>query len=274
MSQFDESKHNRHSDGKFTYKPHAEAEGIGLTPPPPPATTSTSGFGEFPDPQAPGTRENIARFIKAAGMDIGGTVIDEQNDGTYAVYLDPPNHQSLGLTSPMDADMADVYQQSVNLMGDYPNKDWFNFSSEGVSDPKELQAIQDRVDDDERYFQRKARDIVALGLAKGTVYPTKPLTVKESLAAADKNGFLTAVVKVDQGELQNVLEARGFDESLDFIAEHATTVPPYDCSYDIIGGDGRGTLQVKYTSDVNEAVAAFDLDEDEDEYGDEYGGEA
>ena len=32
MSQFDESKHARHSDGKFASKPHAEADGISLTP--------------------------------------------------------------------------------------------------------------------------------------------------------------------------------------------------------------------------------------------------
>ena len=32
MSQFDESKHNRHSDGKFANKPHAEADGVTLTP--------------------------------------------------------------------------------------------------------------------------------------------------------------------------------------------------------------------------------------------------
>ena len=32
MSQFDESKHNRHSDGKFASKPHAEASGVSLQP--------------------------------------------------------------------------------------------------------------------------------------------------------------------------------------------------------------------------------------------------
>ena len=31
MSQFDESKHRRHQDGKFANKPHAEAEGVSLT---------------------------------------------------------------------------------------------------------------------------------------------------------------------------------------------------------------------------------------------------
>ena len=32
MTTFDESKHNRHADGKFANKPHAEADGINLTP--------------------------------------------------------------------------------------------------------------------------------------------------------------------------------------------------------------------------------------------------
>ena len=32
MSQFDESKHNRATDGKFAHKPHSEADGVSLTP--------------------------------------------------------------------------------------------------------------------------------------------------------------------------------------------------------------------------------------------------
>ena len=32
MSQFDEAKHNRHADGKFANKVHAEASGVSLRP--------------------------------------------------------------------------------------------------------------------------------------------------------------------------------------------------------------------------------------------------
>ena len=39
MTAFDESKHNRHSDGKFANKPHAEADGVDL---------ATQGTGEAP----------------------------------------------------------------------------------------------------------------------------------------------------------------------------------------------------------------------------------
>ena len=39
MTQFDESKHKRHADGKFANKPHAEADGVSLAPPEPQEAT-------------------------------------------------------------------------------------------------------------------------------------------------------------------------------------------------------------------------------------------
>ena len=44
MTAFDESKHNRATDGKFANKPHAEADGVNLTPPTPLAAAVVGRF--------------------------------------------------------------------------------------------------------------------------------------------------------------------------------------------------------------------------------------
>lgn len=197
MSQFDESKHNRATDGKFANKVHAEAEGISLEGEP--------GVGARDDSDR---MDEMEGFVMDAVERISG-------DG-------------------------DTHPETVNEL---------------------LKAAYDM---GRRHRNEETVADAGLGESDGVVYPTKPLNVRESLAAADEDGFLTAVVEVDQGAYENALAYGGLDEALDFVAEHATVIPAYDCSYDVIGG-GEGTLQIKYTSDVREGAAAFEMDEDDDE---------
>lgn len=72
MTQFDESQHNRASDGKFTAKPHAEANGVtlgasrphtGSSPGPQPVPASTLRVGDVVD---------LGPVRKLWGMDKGG----------------------------------------------------------------------------------------------------------------------------------------------------------------------------------------------------------
>ena len=67
MSQFDETKHNRDTGGKFTHKPHAEADGISLTPTPPSLRLPDDVIGRFEEWEATDADRALVRemFSKA-----------------------------------------------------------------------------------------------------------------------------------------------------------------------------------------------------------------
>ena len=105
MTQFDESKHNRHSDGKFTHKPHAEAEGVTLT-------TSR------PHPDTPATVEALYDYLEDVNTKRMNLYTFAEDDGTVRVSIEGP-HLSTVTTVTQGATVEEAKTAVIQKMGEY-----------------------------------------------------------------------------------------------------------------------------------------------------------
>ena len=198
MTQFDESKHNRHSDGKFANKPHSEADGVSLAP-----TTPS-----LPPRDAEATEGNVDEFIGAAGFSDTNSWAKPHSDGELAVTFTAPDatgNSAVTFTVEPGSTMGDVYDKAATAMTMYDADEVFaydydpDYPQPDVDAATYLRGLQN----DEAFYEAKARELGAppkkrpypISVETADHYPIRPDQFPPSEAEVTEeniNKFLTA----------------------------------------------------------------------------------
>ena len=149
MSQFDESKHNRHADGKFANKVHAEADGVALAP---------GGY----DPNAPATVDRLQKFMEDNDL-LHGNADDVHPQGNdIYITTEAPNNSTMGFTVPQTATMGEAVKTIIEHMDTFDADEEFNeLASPGTPwyDRMGPARFLDALKEDEQFYLAKADEL-------------------------------------------------------------------------------------------------------------------
>mgnify|MGYP007022641280 CR=1 FL=1 len=149
MTQFDESKHNRHSDGKFANKPHAEADDVALAP---------GGY----DPKAPATVDRLQKFMEDNDL-LHGNADDVHPQGNdIYITTEAPNNSTMGFTVPQTATMGEAVKTIIEHMDTFDADEEFNeLASPGTPwyDRMGPARFLDALKEDEQFYLAKADEL-------------------------------------------------------------------------------------------------------------------